>query len=90
MTNEIQPHQDSDQQIADLQSELVTVRKELMEAEANLAEYQAEVNAFRMHCRLKLDAWIERLLEVQTDRQRLRTQFALLRQRAISGAEYDE
>lgn len=90
MTNKILPRQDSDQQVKDLQSELVTVREELMEADANLAEYQAEVNAFRMHCRLKLDAWIERLLEVQTERQRLRTQLTLLRQGAISGAEYDE
>ena len=90
MTSEIQPRQNLDQQLTDLQSELGTVRAELMAAEANLAEYQAEVNAFRMHCRLKLDAWIERLMKVQTERQRLRTQLALLRQGAISGAEYDE
>jgi len=90
MISEIQPRQNLDQQITDLQSELGTVRAELMAAEANLAEYQAEVNAFRMHCRLKLDAWIERLMKVQTERQRLRTQLALLRQGAISGAEYNQ
>jgi hypothetical protein len=90
MISEIQPRQNLDQQLTDLESELGTVRAELMAAEANLAEYQAEVNAFRMHCRLKLDAWIERLMKVQTERQRLRTQLALLRQGAISGAEYNE
>lgn len=84
MDREIQISKTFIQQLADLKEELGIARKELIDAEAALAEYQAEVNAFRMHCRLKLDAWIERLLSLQTKRQKLRTQLELLRQGAIN------
>jgi hypothetical protein len=66
--------------IAQLQLELEAARQNLLEAEASLAKEQAEINAFRMHCRLKLDRWIEQLLELQTKKQSLLTRLELLRQ----------
>lgn len=52
---------------ATLESELEEARSNLLKAEGELAKEQAEVNAFRMHCRLKLDRWIERLKNGSTD-----------------------
>ena len=63
--------------LADLKIELDDARHHLREAEAELAREQAAVNAFRMHCRLKLDTWINTLLELQTQRQSLLTQWQL-------------
>jgi hypothetical protein len=61
----------------DLRRELDDARHELREAEMELAQEQAAVNAFRMHCRLKLDAWINILLELQAQKQSLLTQWQL-------------
>lgn len=72
-----------------LLSEISEAQQALIEAEAELADEQAAVNAFRMHCRLKLDRWIDRLQEVQIERQSLRTQVELLRQAAGYGVSYD-
>jgi len=58
--------------------ELRTAQQRLIEAEAELAEEQAQVNAFRMQCRLKLEPWIDQLLELQTERQSLLTRIRLL------------
>lgn len=60
----------------------------LLAAEAELAEEQAAVNAFRMHCRLKLDRWIDRLMELQAERQSLRTRLELQRQAGGSGTSF--
>ena len=67
-------------QAAEQQSEIDQARRDLLVAEAELAEEQAAVNAFRMHCRLKLDRWIERLQDVQAEREKLKTQLELLTQ----------
>jgi hypothetical protein len=74
----------------ELTGELELARRDLREAEAGLAAEQAEVNSFRMHCRLKLDAWIEALSDIQTKRQSLTTRLHLLRQADELGIEYDE
>lgn len=76
-------------EMGDLRREIQEAQRELMEAEAELADEQAAVNAFRMHCRLKLDRWIDRLQEVQSERQLLRTRVELLRQAAGYGMAYD-
>lgn len=64
--------------VADLKAELEDARYDLREAEAELAQEQAAVNAFRMHCRLKLDAWVNTLLELQAQKQSLLTQWQLI------------
>ena len=86
----IQPASGRGQKLSDLQASVEQARLEHNEAEADLAREQAAVNAFRMHCRLKLDAWINQLLELQTEKQRLRTRLELLRQAAGTGRVFDE
>jgi len=73
-----------------LEQEILERRAELLEAEAILAHEQAAVNAFRMHCRLKLDRWIEQLLDLQTEKQSLLTRLELLRQAEDLGIPFDE
>jgi hypothetical protein len=75
---------------AELEAELVEAQRALLEAEAILTQEQAAINAFRMHCRLKLDRWIERLLALQTERQSLLTRLQLLRQADDFGIPFDE
>lgn len=82
----------SDQQqeeIAQLQAELHRAQQALLEAETELAQEQAAVNAFRMHCRLKLDDWINTLLALQTEKEGLLTRLQLLQQAADYGVAYD-
>ncbi len=76
--------------IDQLQPELEAARQKLLDAEASLAKEQAEINAFRMHCRLKLDRWIEQLLELQSKKQSLLTRLELLRQSQTMGIPLEE
>jgi hypothetical protein len=62
------------------QNEFDTAREALVTAEAELAAYQAEVNAFRMHCRLKLDDLVDELLALNEEKQACLTRLQLLRQ----------
>ncbi|MEJ2749017.1 MAG: hypothetical protein P8183_14100, partial [Anaerolineae bacterium] len=62
------------------QVEFDTAREALVTAEAELAAYQAEVNAFRMHCRLKLDDLVDELLALNEEKQACLTRLQLLRQ----------
>ncbi|MCP4425297.1 MAG: hypothetical protein GY803_12450 [Chloroflexi bacterium] len=73
-----------------LQADLEATRRALMEAEAELAEYQAAVNAFRMHCRLKLDDLVDELLVLGAQQQSLLTRLQLLRQEDESLTGEDE
>ncbi len=77
-------------QMVDLQEEWARVRRALAEAEAELAQEQAAINAFRMHCRLKLDALIDDLLALQTEKQACITQLELLRQAQDLGVALDD
>jgi hypothetical protein len=88
--NQIQLVPKPDEQFVSLQSELDEAQRDLLAAEAELAEEQAAVNAFRMHCRLKLDRWIEELQELQADRQSMLTRIELLRQAEDYGISYDD
>ncbi|MDX1615579.1 MAG: J domain-containing protein [Candidatus Promineifilaceae bacterium] len=72
-----------------LDQQLRRAHAALLEAEARLAEEQAAVNAFRMHCRLKLDQWINTLVTLQTKKQRLLTELELERQAHENGLPYD-
>jgi hypothetical protein len=79
-TDSIQPLETASGHFDHLQAELEEARARLLSAEAELAEEQAAVNAFRMHCRLKLDSWIDTLLALQSEREALLTRLQLLRQ----------
>lgn len=74
----------------DLRAEMRRAQQQLLEAEAELAEEQAAVNAFRMHCRLKLDSLVDALLELRARKQAALTQMALLRQDIEDAAELEE
>lgn len=78
--DKLQPSEDAGKRLKGLQAELEEARERLLNTEAELAKEQAAVNAFRMHCRLKLDSWIDSLLSLQTERQALLTRLELLRQ----------
>lgn len=68
------------QEKAQLEKELRRARMAQMEAEAELAQEQAEVNAFRMHCRLKLDDLVDSLVNLRAQKQAYVTRLELLRQ----------
>jgi hypothetical protein len=68
------------QQAARLHVELQQAQQQLLESEAQLAREQAEVNAFRMHCRLMLDDLVEAILRLRSEKQAVLTRLQLLRQ----------
>ena len=55
-------------------------RRAQLDAEAELAQEQAAVNAFRMHCRLKLDQLVDSLMDLRAEKQAYLTRLELLRQ----------
>ncbi len=63
-----------------LEAELAKARERLLAAEAELAEEQAAVNAFRLHCRLTLGPWVDSLLDLRSEKQSHLIQLQLLRQ----------
>ncbi len=76
--------------LADLEQEWIRARFALTEAEGELAREQAAINGFRMHCRLKLDVWIDELLALQTEKQACITQLELLRQADDMAVKLDD
>ena len=68
----------------DLQSELQATQEELRLAEADLAQEQAAVNAFRMHARLMLDDLADAIGALLAEKQALLTRLALEQQAAES------
>lgn len=87
--NKITPTATPQEQVRQLQAELSQIREKLNQAEAELAEEQAAVNAFRMHCRLKLDMLVDTLQELAVEKQTLLTQLELRRQAQDYGMAYD-
>jgi len=73
-----------------VRAELEQAKQALRQAEAELGAEQAAVNAFRMHCRLKLDDLVDELQELTTRKQSLLTRLALLRQARDEGAFDDD
>jgi hypothetical protein len=91
MTNrKIVPVTAPQDEVAQLKKQLREMRQKLNQAEAELAQEQAAVNAFRMHCRLKLDALVDQLQELAVEKQSLLTRLELLRQAEEYGVAYDE
>jgi len=90
MTNrQIVPATAPRDEFAQLENKLQEVRMQLNRTEAELAEEQAAVNAFRMHCRLKLDELVDALQELAVEKQSLLTRLELLRQAELYGVDYD-
>lgn len=63
--------------VSQLEHELERAKADLFAAQADLAEEQAQVNAFRMHSRLKLDSLVDTLLELRAQQQAVLTEIAL-------------
>lgn len=61
-----------------LEAELAEMREALVASEAELAQEQAAVNAFRMHCRLTIGHWVDTLLDLRAEKQAALTQLRLL------------
>jgi len=82
MNNEksVQPVEESQWSREELQLEIDKARAAMVEAEAELAAEQAAVNAFRMHCRLKLDDLVDQMLQQRSMKEALLLELALLRQ----------
>ncbi|MCA9934875.1 MAG: hypothetical protein KC415_13165 [Anaerolineales bacterium] len=76
--------------MVDLEEEWARIRHALMEAEAELAQEQAAINSFRMHCRLKLDVLVDELQALQMEKQACLTQLELLRQAHDLGVALDD
>jgi len=67
-------------QTEQLRAELRQAQEALRAAEADLAEEQAAINAFRMHARLMLDDLVEAIQALRARKQALLTELALQRQ----------
>lgn len=80
MNRQLQPINTPSQRIRQLEAEFAQAREKLQDAEKTLAEEQAAVNAFRMHCRLTIGHWVDTLIELRFDKQGLLTQKRLLMQ----------
>ncbi len=79
------------QQTNDLKQRLDAARFELATAERLLAEEQAAVNQFRMHCRLKIGEWVDRVLELRAERESLIAQLQINRMAVeVWGGDDDE
>lgn len=70
------------QQRQKAEADLDEARQLLLDAEAQLAQEQAAVNAFRMQCRLKLGDLIEETLSLRAERESCLTQLRLYQQEA--------
>jgi hypothetical protein len=67
-------------EINQLKLDLELAQEKLRQAEAALAQEQAAVNRFRMHCRLMLDDLVDHYLALQTEKQSWLTKLALRQQ----------
>lgn len=65
-------------QVRSLKAQLQQARLALRDAEADLAEEQAAVNRFRMHCRLKIGDWVEQVAALRSEKQDLLTRLNLV------------
>jgi hypothetical protein len=90
INNAIEPVLTPREQQKKWQAEFDAAREALVTAEAELAAYQAEVNAFRMHCRLKLDDLVDELLALNGEKQDCLTRLQLLRQEQAASMPADE
>lgn len=80
----------ADQHLRQLQEEMKVAQEELRQVEAILGEEQAAVNAFRMHCRLKLGPWVDQIIELYTEKQLILIRRRMQKQAAEMGELFDE
>jgi hypothetical protein len=77
-------------QLYNLRADLQMAQQVLMTAEAELSQRQAAINAFRMHCRLKLDKLVDQYQELGVEKQSVWTRLQLLQQAEELGIPYEE
>lgn len=77
-------------QLHTLRAELQAAQQALLAAEAELSQRQAAINAFRMHCRLKLDRLVDQYQELGTEKQSIWTQLQLQQQAEELGIPFDK
>ncbi|MCB8943655.1 MAG: hypothetical protein H6658_07860 [Ardenticatenaceae bacterium] len=77
-------------QLYTLRGALQIAQQALMTAEAELSQRQAAINAFRMHCRLKLDQLVDLYQELGAQKQSVWTQLQLRQQAEEMGIPFDE
>ena len=80
--NQLQPIDTRRRPKDQLQAVLEQAQRELVAAEADLAQEQAAVNAFRMHARLMLDDLADAVMALLAEKQSLLTRLELERQDA--------
>ena len=78
----------SDQLYA-LRGELQMAQQALIAAEAELSQQQAAINAFRMHCRLKLHLLVDEYQALGAEKQSVWTQLQLRQQAEDLGVPFD-
>lgn len=79
-----------DEQLLQLQADMQVAQEELRQVEAILGEEQAAVNAFRMHCRLKLGPWVDHIIDLYTEKQRILIRRQMHQQAEQLGSAFDE
>ena len=80
----------ADEHLQKLQADMQIAQEELRQIEALLGEEQAAVNAFRMHCRLKLGPWVDQIIDLYTEKQRILIRKQMHKQAAELGGAFDE
>jgi len=85
----LQPTSNDRDELRRLRRQFDEAREALRLAEESLATEQAAVNAFRMHCRLKIGFLADRAAELRTEKQRLLTRLQLARQAEELGVPFD-
>ncbi|MEM7332239.1 MAG: hypothetical protein AAF490_09115 [Chloroflexota bacterium] len=80
MKHSLQPIKTEFQKVRQLEAEFARARESLQDSERCLAEEQAAVNAFRMHCRLTIGHWVDTLIDLRSQKQGFLTQKRLLEQ----------
>ncbi|MEM8859202.1 MAG: J domain-containing protein [Chloroflexota bacterium] len=73
-----------------LKGEMEIAQEELRKVEAILGEEQAAVNAFRMHCRLKLGPWVDQIIDLYSEKQRIIIHREMRQQAKEQGNEFNE
>ena len=80
----------ADEKLRQLREEMQVAQEELRQIEAILGEEQAAVNAFRMHCRLKLGPWVDQIIELYTEKQLVLIRKRMRKQAEEMGTLFDE
>lgn len=78
-----------DDTLRQLQHDLAEARHQLATAEADLASEQAAINRFRMHCRLKIGAWVDQVVELRAEKQNLVTRLQLAQDLGLAWDDAD-